>query len=57
MKLKRNHLLIAAALIIGAVYFSRGRGRYVGGVSASGRTSALPGGYRSEAPNNPYTGN
>jgi len=61
---KPMHLWIAAAVIVGALlYFGGGGKRYVGGISASSpkgaggadASSALPRGYRSDAPNSPYT--
>lgn len=64
MRFTRRHvLLVAALLVVGFVLFGQQTQRYIGGISPAGpkgaggadNNSALPRGYRSDAPNNPYS--
>jgi hypothetical protein len=64
VKFTQRHLLIAGVVVVAAiVMFGQRSQRYIGGISPSGpkgaggadNNSALPRGYRSDAPNSPYT--
>lgn len=61
----KQKTLIIAGIVLAGVMFLRPKAQFIGGISASSPRasggadgmSAMPRGYRSDPPNNPYTGN